>query len=168
MGSRTFDPSWASQKDKTVSRPALKSAAASTHFQIHYRYSTIVTFRAGMLARPVLSVSSDTIPANTPTSSTLGRTDGYGAHIVLPNDTGSTETPSTVKYANWVSRSNSATKWKVAVGTRSSPVVPVGFEVSRASGSDTRQLLSMMARLGDRHEWVVERVGIFLGKPQAS
>jgi hypothetical protein len=35
--------------------------------------------------------------------------------------------------------------------------VPVGFEVTRASGSDTSRLLPMMARLEDRHEWVVDR-----------
>lgn len=35
--------------------------------------------------------------------------------------------------------------------------VPVGFEVSRASRSDTTRLLPMMERLKDRHKWVVER-----------
>ncbi len=35
--------------------------------------------------------------------------------------------------------------------------VPVGFEVTGASGSDTTRLLPMMERLADRHEWVVER-----------
>ena len=35
--------------------------------------------------------------------------------------------------------------------------VPVGFEVTRASRSDTTRLLPMMDRLGDRHGWVVER-----------
>jgi hypothetical protein len=35
--------------------------------------------------------------------------------------------------------------------------VPVGFELTGASGSDTTRLLPMMERLGDRHGWVVER-----------
>jgi hypothetical protein len=35
--------------------------------------------------------------------------------------------------------------------------VPVGFEVTRASRSDTTRLLPMMERLKDRHEWVMER-----------
>ena len=35
--------------------------------------------------------------------------------------------------------------------------VPVGFEVTRASRSDTTRLLPMMERLEDRHEWVMER-----------
>jgi len=35
--------------------------------------------------------------------------------------------------------------------------IPVGFEVTKASGSDTRRLLPMMERLGVRHGWVEER-----------
>jgi hypothetical protein len=35
--------------------------------------------------------------------------------------------------------------------------IPVGFEVTKASGSDTGQLLPMMGRLKARHEWVVDR-----------
>jgi len=41
--------------------------------------------------------------------------------------------------------------------------IPVGFEVTKASGSDTRRLLPMIDRLKARHEWVVERAGDLSG-----
>jgi hypothetical protein len=41
--------------------------------------------------------------------------------------------------------------------------VPVGFEVTRASGSDTTRLLPMVQRLGAKHGWVLKRPRIFWG-----
>jgi hypothetical protein len=41
--------------------------------------------------------------------------------------------------------------------------VPVGFEVSRASRSDTTRLLPMIDRLKARHEWVLDRAGDLSG-----
>ena len=35
--------------------------------------------------------------------------------------------------------------------------MPVVFEVTRASSSDTRRLLPMMKGIGERHAWVLER-----------
>jgi hypothetical protein len=41
--------------------------------------------------------------------------------------------------------------------------VPLGYEVTRASVSDTTRLLPMADRLGQRHGWVLERAGDFSG-----